>query len=142
MLYARLCGGEGTAAEIWAMTALPLEKTDKRNFRKADAQAKAILEMQATLDETIEPLLHSWSMDRVDWVDLSILRVAAYEMLYDEEVPVAIAINEAVELAKAFGGENSFSFVNGVLGTLAKEIDGKGEEIPAAEAQEISSPIE
>ena len=54
-------------------------------------------------------------------VDLTILRLAVYEMKWDEDVPERVAINEAVELAKRFGGENSASFVNGVLGKLAKQ---------------------
>lgn len=56
-------------------------------------------------------------------VDLTILRLAVYEMQYDEEVPTAVAINEAVELAKRFGGEDSTSFVNGILGKAAREQD-------------------
>ena len=127
MLYARLCGGEGSAGEIWAMTALPQEKTDKRNFRRADAQVQSVLAMQEALDARIQPLLHSWSFERIDWVALCILRLAAYEMLHDPEMAVAIAINEAVELAKTFGGDNSYAFVNGVLGGLAKQLD-PGEE--------------
>ena len=55
-------------------------------------------------------------------VELTILRLALYEMKYDEDVPVKVAINEAVELAKKFGGDDSSSFVNGILGKIAKEL--------------------
>ena len=55
-------------------------------------------------------------------VDVNILRLAVYEMKYDEDVPVKVAINEAVELAKKFGGDDSSSFVNGILGKIAKEL--------------------
>ena len=58
-------------------------------------------------------------------VDLTVLRLAVYEMRYDEAVPVAVAINEAVELARRFGGEDSTSFVNGILGKAARETDGE-----------------
>ena len=54
-------------------------------------------------------------------VDLTILRLAVYEMKWDDEVPEGVAINEAVELAKRFGGDSSSSFVNGVLGKVAKQ---------------------
>ena len=53
-------------------------------------------------------------------IDLSIMRLAYYEMRYDESVPLQVAINEAVEIAKLYGGDNSPSFINGVLGKLAK----------------------
>ena len=54
-------------------------------------------------------------------VDLTLLRLGLYEMLYDDSVPYKVAINEAVELAKKYGGDDSFSFVNGILGRLARE---------------------
>ena len=58
-------------------------------------------------------------------VDLTVLRLAVYEMKYDEEVPTAVAINEAVELARRFGGDDSTSFVNGILGKVARETGGE-----------------
>ena len=61
-------------------------------------------------------------------VDLTALRLAVYEMKYDEKVPVGVAINEAVELAKRFGGDTSGSFVNGILGKIASVEDVKTEE--------------
>ena len=64
-----------------------------------------------------------WKTSRMNKVDLSILRLAVYEMKYDEDVPVGVAINEAVELAKKFGGSEAPAFINGVLGKLAKEAD-------------------
>ncbi|MDO4473465.1 MAG: transcription antitermination protein NusB [Eubacteriales bacterium] len=63
----------------------------------------------------------SWKTSRMNKADLTILRLATYEMKMDEDVPVSVAINEAVELAKRFGGEESPSFVNGILGKLAKQ---------------------
>ena len=60
-------------------------------------------------------------LDRMSKVDLNILRLAVYEMKYDEDVPFKVAINEAVELSKKFGGDESSSFVNGILGKIAKE---------------------
>ena len=65
-----------------------------------------------------------WKTTRMNKVDLSILRLAVYEMKWDEEVPVGVAINEAVELAKRFSGGDSPSFINGVLGKIARSADG------------------
>lgn len=80
--------------------------------------------IKAHLDE-IDALLNEkskgWKTSRMSKVDLSILRLAVYEMKFDEDVPVKVAINEAVEIAKAFGGDTSASFVNGILGKIAKD---------------------
>ena len=76
-----------------------------------------IQEIDALLNEAAE----GWKTSRMNKVDLTILRLAVYEMRWDDDVPEGVAINEAVELAKRFGGENSSSFVNGVLGKLAKQ---------------------
>ena len=72
-------------------------------------------EIDGKLDEVTE----GWSVKRMGKVDLAILRLAVYELLYDEDIPTGVAINEAVELCKKFGGEESPAFVNGVLATLA-----------------------
>lgn len=71
------------------------------------------------IDERLSREASGWKLNRMNKVDLSILRLAAYEMLMDEDIPVGVAINEAVELAKKFGGDDSPSFVNGVLAKLA-----------------------
>lgn len=76
---------------------------------------------QPTLDSTIADISENWALGRMPLVDRNILRLAAYEILYADDVPDSVAINEAVELAKAYGGEESSKFVNGVLGRLAEE---------------------
>lgn len=77
-----------------------------------------IVEKQAELDEKIRPLAPDWPLEQVARVDRAILRMGLYELLYLAAiVPPKVAINEAVELAKAFGSDNSSKFVNGVLGT-------------------------
>lgn len=73
----------------------------------------------------------NWAIDRMPLMDLAILRIALYEMLYVEAVPISVSINEAVELAKIFGGEDgSPAFVNGMLGSIARQI-GEGADIDA-----------
>ena len=72
------------------------------------------------IDSDIEEASESWTVSRMSKIDLSIMRLAYYEMRFDETVPLQVAINEAVEIAKLYGGDNSPSFINGVLGKLAK----------------------
>lgn len=70
------------------------------------------------LDAKIAEVAKGWTVERMGKAELTILRLALFEMLYDEEVPGGVAINEAVELAKMFGGDDSPAFVNGVLAKL------------------------
>lgn len=70
------------------------------------------------IDKMLSDAATGWKLNRMGKVDLSVLRLAVYEMKKDEEIPVGVAINEAVELAKKFGGDDSPAFVNGVLAKL------------------------
>lgn len=75
------------------------------------------------LDATIQPIAPEWPLDQISRIDLTILRLALFELLHLQDlVPPKVAINEAVELAKAFGGDNSSKFVNGVLGTAYRTL--------------------
>lgn len=74
-----------------------------------------IMEKLPAIDEQLEQKAENWNIARMGKVELTILRLALYEIMYDEEVPSGVAINEAVELAKKFGQESSGSFVNAVL---------------------------
>ena len=79
---------------------------------------RGVLERQTELDETLAPMAPEWPLDQISRIDRSVLRLGLYELLYlQDTVPVKVAINEAVELAKAFGSDNSSKFINGVLGT-------------------------
>lgn len=75
------------------------------------------------IDETLGVYLTGWKVDRLSKVDRQILRLAAYEMLFGTEVPPKVVVNEAIELAKRFGSDESGKFVNGVLGKLIQELD-------------------
>ena len=79
-----------------------------------------ILGKLSTIDEELEKVTKGWKLNRIGKVELTILRLACYEIKYDREVPTAVAINEAVELAKKYGGEESASFVNGILAKLVE----------------------
>lgn len=77
-----------------------------------------ILSCLGELDEKLEASVSGWSLSRIGKVELTILRLALFEILYDEDVPSSVAINEAVELAKKYGREESAGFVNGILAKL------------------------
>lgn len=79
----------------------------------------AIMEKLDEIDDKLSKTASGWSIKRMGKVELAILRLAVYEMHYDDEVPVKVAINEAVELAKVFGGDETPGFINGVLAKLA-----------------------
>ena len=89
-----------------------------------------VLQKQTELDLVIEKAAPEWPIDRISPVDRNILRLGLFELLFSDrgEVPAKVAINEAIELAKQFGGENSSRFVNGVLGAVYKEIGEPGKE--------------
>lgn len=88
---------------------------------------------QDYLDSVLQPIAPEWPIAQIARVDRITLRIGAYELLYEQDVvPAKVAINEAVELAKAFGGENSSKFINGVLGTLLKQYEAK--ELPKESA--------
>src|SRR5439155_11872912 len=72
---------------------------------------------KSDLDDLIRPVAPEWPIEQIARMDRMILRIGAYELIHDKNVPTKVVINEAVELAKAFGGENSSKFINGVLGT-------------------------
>ena len=112
-------------------------KTDKPFMEKL---LNGILSKQSELDLVIVKAAPEWPIDRISPVDRNILRLGLYELLFSErsEVPAKVAINEAIELAKQFGGENSSRFVNGVLGAVYKEIGEPGkEEVSKRRSKEV-----
>ncbi len=80
-----------------------------------------VLKDRAKIDKLIAPAAPDWPVDQIARVDKVILRMSIYELVIQKEVPPKVAINEAVELAKSFGGENASKFVNGVLGTVYRD---------------------
>lgn len=84
---------------------------------------KGIKEHQDQIDEKIASSLKSgWKLNRISKVSLAIMRVAIYEMIYLEDIPVSVSINEAVELSKKYAAEDDTAFINGVLGAVAKAL--------------------
>ncbi len=88
-----------------------------------EALVRGVLKEQTGIDEKIQPIAPDWPIDQIARIDRNILRIGIYELLNESEiVPPKVAINEAVELAKAFGSDNSSKFVNGVLGTAYRTL--------------------
>ena len=84
---------------------------------------KGVLEQLTDLDSKLTPLAPEWPLEQIARIDRNVLRLGLYELLYRaKEVPPKVAINEAVELAKAFGSDNSSKFINGVLGTAFRTL--------------------
>ncbi|KAF2958520.1 N utilization substance protein B [Thermotoga sp. Ku-13t] len=99
---------------------LAKEKSD--SIRKdVERYVKGIYERLNVIDEKISSCLENWTFDRLSCVDKSVLRLGTYELLYEPDVPVQVTLDEAIELAKKYGTENSGRFVNGVLDRIAKQ---------------------
>lgn len=96
-----------------------LENAADKDKEYIEKKYKAVAEKASEIDAMIDEKSETWKTKRMGKVDLSILRLAVYEIKWDEDVPTGVAINEAVELAKKFSGEGAPAFVNGVLARLA-----------------------
>jgi N utilization substance protein B len=100
-----------------------------------------VVEHLKEINEIIRKAAPQWPLDQISIVDRNILRIGIYELLYEdkEAVPSKVAINEAIELAKSFGGENSGKFINGVLGTVFELISEGKEEKPSSDKNKKGS---
>ena len=94
------------------------EASEKESIQISE-KVNRIVEKLEEIDQSLNEKAKGWETDRMGKVDLTILRLAVYEILFDEEIPTGVAINEAVELAKKFGQDSSAAFVNGVLAKFA-----------------------
>lgn len=97
--------------------------------------AEGVADHLSEIDKVIEQHATEWPVDQITLVDRNVLRLGIYELVFLKEVPPKVAINEAVELAKTFGGESSSKFLNGVLGTLYKTMAPEGETETKPEEQ-------
>lgn len=110
------------AAEREAQTELYFEQVEgasEKDVQYISEKAQKIMEKAEEIDTLINEHTTGWKTTRMNKVDLTILRLAVYEMKWDEDVPTGVAINEAVNLAKKYSSEEGASFVNGVLAKLA-----------------------
>ena len=103
----------------------------------AEQLLRGIDEHSQELDDMLAEASRNWAVERMPLVDYAILRMAAYEITQVDEVPVSVCINEAVELAKEFGGEdNSARFANGILGQIARKYAAGGEAVDLPEEED------
>ncbi|MBI5232591.1 MAG: transcription antitermination factor NusB [Coriobacteriales bacterium] len=117
VLYQREITGD-SAGRIFGNQTYSLEDGEPDGYCRD--LATGVEEHLSEIDETIGSVSENWSVSRMPLVDRNILRIAAFELMHEPDVPPSVAINEAVELAKTFGGEDSSKFVNGVLGRVAE----------------------
>lgn len=114
----RLYFEDGFADEDHKSTGADIPEKDREYIR---ARFDRIMELLPEIDAKIDGAAKGWSISRIGKVELSILRLGVYEMLYDDDIPVGVAIDEAVELSKKFGQDSSGPFVNGILASLVKK---------------------
>lgn len=112
-----------TAEDMEEQIDLYLNGMDQENLTEAEkseikVRVKNILSKMEELDEKIEAVSEGWKASRMGKVELTVIRLSLFEILFDEQVPKNVAINEAVEISKKFGGDDSSSFVNGILAKL------------------------
>lgn len=96
----------------------PVSEADEKYIT---GKYEKIMEKLPQIDQLLNEKTEKWSTDRMGKAELTILRLAVYEILFDEEVPAGVAINEAVELAKKFGQDSAKAFVNGILAKFAEK---------------------
>ena len=99
------------------------EYKDKCEKGFVDTLVEGVSKDKDNLDQIVDKSAPEWPVDQISLIDKSVLRIAIYELLNLKDIPPKVVINEAVELSKQFGGENSSKFVNGVLGTIYKKYE-------------------
>ena len=105
------------------------EMVDDKAF--IEALVRGVAQHQNDLDAQLQPIAPEWPIDQIARMDRVVLRIGLYELQFEKDVPPKVVINEAVELAKAFGGENSSKFINGVLGTVMRQREEEAGAKPA-----------
>ena len=110
------------------------EPWDTKDGAYISGKCEDIVAHLAEIDEAIDAVAEGWKTGRMGKVELTILRLAVYEMLYDDTIPEKVSVNEAVELAKKFGGNESPAFVNGVLAKFIPKEEKKEESKEDQEA--------
>ena len=98
-----------------------IEDLEEQDRRTIEERFRAVCVKVPEIDAMLNATARGWKTDRFGSADLAIMRVDVYEMLFDEKIPEGVAINEAVELAKKYGGDESPAFINGILGKISAE---------------------
>lgn len=119
MLFRKEFHQEGELNEQIDFYFQEIEEPKASDIEQLKTKFNAIVANLEEIDSMIEASSEGWKLNRIGKIDLTILRLATYEIRYDETIPTKVAINEAVEIAKIFGEDNSPSFVNGILAKIA-----------------------
>ncbi|AIQ53822.1 MULTISPECIES: transcription antitermination factor NusB [Paenibacillus] len=130
-LYQMEMNDVDSAEAVEMLIAEASEENETEHVITDEAELKAyvvlhvngVWEHKVAIDDMLEHYLKGWQMSRLSRVDRQILRLATFEMVFADDVPAKVAVNEAIDLAKHFGTEDSGKFVNGVLGKMIQEID-------------------
>lgn len=118
LFWVDCAGGDPQGALAYLGDALACSGAD---LSFAGELVHGVVANQAQLDDIIATLSREWQVRRMPYVDRNVMRLALYEMLHRVDIPASVAANEAVELAKMYGGEESGRFVNGIIGQVAKD---------------------
>lgn len=128
-------GGKNDANEIVARNLEEFApELDEKDFAKN--LVKGVMERREDIDATITKFAPDWPLPKITVTDRNVLRIGTYELKHDSDIPSKVAINEAIELAKTFGGESSGKFVNGVLGAVFRDQAAQGIEKEADKPKE------
>lgn len=122
LLFMTEFNGAEEMPEQLSMYFSEIEDLNEKDRAYMEAKYQNIIDREAQIDALLNEASSGWKTSRMSKVDLTILRLAVYEMKFDEDVPVKVAINEAVEMAKRFGQDGSASFINGILGTISRTL--------------------
>ena len=117
MAYSKLFGCDDTFATVSEISGIETEPT-KEDVDFANGIVDGIAEHGDEIDELIGSCSKGWTLGRISRVDISILRVAVYELMFDKKAPKKVIINEAVRIATKYGGDDSPRFINGILGSI------------------------
>ncbi len=122
LLFMTEFNGAEEMPEQLSMYFSEIEDLNEKDRAYMEVKYQNIMDRKAQIDALLNDASSGWKTSRMSKVDLTILRLAVYEMKFDEDVPVKVAINEAVEMAKRFGQDGSASFINGILGTISRTL--------------------
>lgn len=121
LLFCKDFHGTDELQEQIALYQTQQELINEKEFAPIRAKLEAVVAKEGTIDMILSEAAEGWRLNRMGKAELTILRIATYEIRYDEEVPDKVAINEAVELAKKYGNDSSSGFVNGVLAKVVNK---------------------
>lgn len=102
-----------------------IESVDEKDREFIYTELSGVYQNKAEIDEIITNKCQGWTFDRLNNIDIALLRLSVYEHVYAEDIPSSVSINEAVELAKIYGSDESPSFINGILGKIISSGDNK-----------------